>query len=263
MKRTNLLALAASAAVLAACGDHPFDPASAQFHHTPPEWASSTFDLHDVDDLTAAVDGNDVMLSWTSVDNYTDSDFFAPDGGDELTKWHFEVYRRDDGAAEAVWEQVADVDSCTWDGEVLSCSYVDEDLPDGEYSYKVKAFAREGSPPNHTIHHSHDSNVVSVTVGGYSIEIVGGSAADGSFNRNANNFNLTYELYYSGSLVTDCSVQVDVSSDPTASVQQHNCDGTTGERNVVFNNPSQGTSTSLEITFKVNDVTVLVVNVSS
>lgn len=84
----------------------------------------------------------------------------------------------------------------------------------------------------------------------YAIEIVGGSAKDGHFNPNADNFNLAYELLEDDELVMDCSVEVSVTSDPTAEKQAHNCDSETGERNVVFDNPDKGTPTEFTITFE-------------
>jgi hypothetical protein len=183
-----------------ACAEQPLGPAATGplFDHVPPEWASSSFDLHDVTDLAAVATGSDVELTWTSTDNYTDVNFFAADGGLALTKWHFEVHRRDNGADVPAFVKIADTQNCAWDSGALECEYVDADLADGNYSYFVKAFAREGNPgPNVEIHHSHDSNVATVDVGGlvfrimYRFPPVGLQEAR-KFNRNGGSWNFQF-----------------------------------------------------------------------
>jgi hypothetical protein len=210
------------AVAVAACTEQPLGLETSRplFDHSPPEWANTSFDLHDVTDLAAVANGSNVTLTWTSEDNYTNSGFFSGDGGDLLTKWHFEVYRRDNGAAVPQFDKVVDTSACSWNAGAsrLECEYVDSALADGSYSYVVKAFAREGSPPDQETHHSHDSNTANVVVGATAFEFrifyrfpPTGLHEARKFNRNGGTWNFQFvvevknQATNSWDAVSDCT----------------------------------------------------------
>jgi hypothetical protein len=253
MKKLALLPVAALA--MAACAEMPTAPQAplhadgAAFLLSSHVWQSgngSAFHGYTAPSLDAQVDGSDVLLCA----GWTDSSF---DGG-STDFYSFDFLLWDD-AAEA-WNEL---DSARGDevGENACLQLLD--LEDGTYLFGANGMARVGTGQETTTHHTENAEV-EVTIGGaYSIEIVGGNGANGTFNRNAAQFTLAYELLFNGETVLDCDVTVDVAPSPN----QHTCDADDGERTVHIPNPTPGTSAQVDVVFSLDDTVLLTFPVES
>lgn len=264
----KLALLSTIAVVAAACADSPTMPNAGDpllSHVTQTGSAYHGYDAPFVEE--PVVDGNDVTLcaDWTDLEL---ADFVAVHEG-VLTgnppnhySFEYEVWDADANEGEGAWVPVATVNGALGDPTGQD-GCLDLVLDDGTYLFRVKSTAHVSIAGDRTNHHTEWAEF-EVVVGGYSIEIVGGSAGDGSFNKNANNFNLTYVLMLGDDVVTDCSMTVTVTTSLVGAVQQHNnCDSLTGERNVQFTNPDKGNSLSGTVTFTFDGDDLLVFDVSS
>ena len=230
MKRSIRLSL--TVVMLAGCTESPVGVIEPSFDHAGPDNASFTLPAPVI--TSTAASGTDVTIEWEWS--------FADHGWDLVS---FKVER--DGV-----ELGASVANAKPYGAaaLLERSITDAVPGPGTYEYCVEVMAKDdpipgqGQPMTY-----HGSACVDVVVASYTIVITGGSAQSGSFNRNANNFTLSYELRLGGAVVTDCAVAVTVQITPSTTVQQHNCDGVTGTRNLVIANPTKGTAVALTIEF--------------
>jgi hypothetical protein len=197
MLRKSLVTLSALF-VLAACADGR-DPMA-------PELAGPLFSngnafhtLQTPAAPTAAASGaTSIRITWAATieDLQSECDAQAAanteHSADDCRKVHFELYRNG--------VQIADVEGS---------SYEDTGLAPGSYSYTLKAFGHEhipGSGEAAFTYHSGMSGASNVVVlgGGYSIMAVGGNCQTGTApNTNAATWNLAFQLYFGGTLVTD------------------------------------------------------------
>jgi len=232
MRKILVAAVAVAAFGAVACSDSPTAVSSMgpSLDHQTGDPANAVFDLSDPI-LSGDVSGGDVQLSWTSEDNYFDLNFHNALGWEhELDRWKFEIYRK--SAGEDEFSKIFDVwyhdweggsPTCEWNDAQLECEFTDVDPGEGSHAYYVKAVAREGTPQggqeNFTIHHSHRSNEVEVTVGAgvvYTVEVLnisgGGqtpefSNEDGTilFSKSGD-FTFNVALFGNGERIEDCSV---------------------------------------------------------
>jgi hypothetical protein len=181
-------------------------------------------------DMTATVTGSDVRIDWTWSDT-RDWDLVS-----------FQIVEEDEQAAEV--DEIDNAKPYASASELVR-SHTFEGLEDGTYTFCVEVMAKNDGSPAVT---HHNRSCETVTVGAaYTINVIGGSAGNLAFNRNAANFNVAYELLLNGSVVTDCTAEPIV--EPAGLIKQHNCDPATGARNVVFENPDRGTSMQVIITW--------------
>jgi hypothetical protein len=112
---------------------------------------------------------------------------------------HYEIYR--DGV------KIADV---------TGNAYCDTVSEGGTYTYTVKSKSLEGVQPNAMTHHSLESEGYEVSVGcEYVIGVVGTGAVNSdeqiltnSSNKNANNYNLIFQLYFCDLVTEDAGIAV-------------------------------------------------------
>jgi hypothetical protein len=267
MKKLALFSLVA--VVAAACADSPTMPNAGDpllSHVTQTGSAYHGYDAPFVEE--PVVDGNDVTLCA----DWTDSELagFVEANGGVLTgnppnhySFEYEVWDADANEGEGAWVPVATVNGALGD-QTGQDGCLDLVLDDGTYLFRVKSTAHVSIAGERTNHHTEWAEFEVVVGLEYSINIVGGSAGDGDFAKNANSFNITYELLLGDDVVTDCSVVVTVTTDLAGAVQQHNnCDSETGERQVQFSNPDKGEPVSGSVTFSLDGDDLLVFGVSS
>jgi hypothetical protein len=243
MKKLALVPIAALA--LAACADMPTAPLSplgadgttaALSSHVWQAGNGNAFHGYSAPTLDALVDGNEVELCA----GWTDGSFDV-----ESTKFYsFDFFVWDE--EEEDWMELPN--GALGDEFGQNACLQLEDLDDGTYLFGANAMARVGEGPT-TTHHTETAEL-EVTVGGtWTIEIVGGSGADGTFNPQSSQFTLDYHLLYNDEIVLDCDVIVDVAPTP---VRPGSCSND-GERTVQIPTPSDDGTTSVEVVFSMDD----------
>jgi len=211
MRKILVAAVTVAAFGAVACADSMTTEPNALLDHQTGDPANAVFDLSDPI-LSGDASGGDVQLSWTSEDNYLDPNFHDAMEGwvHELDQWKFEIYRQSEGEDEFTkifddwydeWE--GESPACEWNDAQLECGFTDVEPGEGSHAYYVKAVAREGTTrggaDNFTMHHSHHSNEVEVTVGGsLRFEVIpvvaGNERADNyeDLNRNSGTWDLRF-----------------------------------------------------------------------
>jgi hypothetical protein len=256
MKKLTFAPIAALA--LAACADMPTAPemplSADGLTSSASVWQAGNgraWHGYDAPTLSYDIDGRNVTLcaSWTDDENFDRS---------STTFYSFDFLLQNEETGD--WDKL---DSARGDESGNDACLLVEDLEDGTYLFAANGMARVGSGRNTTTNHTLDATV-SVTIGGadpvWSIEIVGGNAANGTFPRNQGEFVLVYRLLLDGAVVLDCTRNVVVTPTPESA----NCDAEGGTRNLQIPNPDRGTAgTELDVVFEKDGVTLLVFPVIS
>lgn len=205
-----------------------------------PATTLSSFSTDDIPapDVDVVVTGSDVEFSWTWSD---------------ATAWELVSFKivDEDGVIPTV-DAIPNAKPYAADA-LLERSHTFDGLAHGDYTFCVEVMAKDFTAPALT-HHARSCESFTVGAPAYSVVVVGGSGADGTFNANANNVTLGYVLMLGNSVVVDCTVVPGVAG---AAVSTHNCNSTTGERNLVMDNPSKGTGTTFTVQWQLPVPTVI------
>jgi hypothetical protein len=133
-------------------------------------------------------------------------------------------------------------------GSVVRRAVVDV-VPGGTHTYCVTVNASAAGPAGEPMAGTGSACADVTLAPPYTIELVGGNAADGAIHHAAN-ITLEYELHEGDALLRDCATEVAVVIEPATTIRRHHCNPD-GTRMLVVRNPARGSASDVVISFRI------------